>query len=168
MNTRIITDVPDATPSLFDEHGRLPVQKSMLSNDGDGDAFDVRVFGHDCVVRAYAWEKRSDNKWKIGERTMVPRISNDGDDVKLAVWLPEDMDELPTDAAICVHWVKSPTRLRRCGYATIPVSELQDEWWKEKDWRARHRIAERIREWWAHRRFHRNPEDAAKAPIPNI
>lgn len=56
---------------------------AIIANDGDGDAFDVRVFGHNCIIRAYAWEKLSNGNWKIGERTMVPRISNeDGDDVK--------------------------------------------------------------------------------------
>ena len=56
MNSYIVTRLPNATPSLTDEHGRLPVRKAMIANDGDGDAFDVRVFGHNCIIRAYAWE----------------------------------------------------------------------------------------------------------------
>ena len=95
MNSYIVTRLPNATPSLTDEHGRLPVRKAMIANDGDGDAFDVRVFGHNCIIRAYAWEKLSNGNWKIGERTMVPRISNeDGDDVKIAIWPPEGCQNL--------------------------------------------------------------------------
>ena len=83
----------------------------MIANDGDGDAFDVRVFGHNCIIRAYAWEKLPNGSWKIGERTMVPRMSNeDGDDVKIAIWPPEGADDMPEDARICIHWTKSPTR----------------------------------------------------------
>ena len=105
MNSYIVTRLPNATPSLTDEHGRLPVRKAMIANDGDGDAFDVRVFGHNCIIRAYAWEKLSNGNWKIGERTMVPRISNeDGDDVKIAIWPPEGADAIPEDARICIHW----------------------------------------------------------------
>lgn len=90
MNSYIVTRLRNATPPLTDEHGRLPVRKAMIANDGDGDAFDVRVFGHNCIIRAYAWEKLPNGSWKIGERTMVPRISNeDGDDVKIAIWRPK-------------------------------------------------------------------------------
>lgn len=77
----------------------------MIANDGDGDAFDVRVFGHNCIIRAYAWEKLSNSRWKIGERTMVPRISNeDGDDVKIAIW--------PNDSAHGAHTEGSTTILK--------------------------------------------------------
>lgn len=139
MNSYIVTRLRNATPPLTDEHGRLPVRKAMIANDGDGDAFDVRVFGHNCIIRAYAWEKLPNGSWKIGERTMVPRMSNeDGDDVKIAIWLPDGADDMPEDARICIHWTKSPTRLRRCGYEEIPLtSELADKWWEEKDWRHR-------------------------------
>ena len=101
---------------------------------------------------------------------MVPRMSNeDGDDVKIAIWLPDGADDMPEDARICIHWTKSPTRLRRCGYEEIPLtSELADKWWEEKDWKASHRLAERFRTWCAHRRFHHNPEDARKSPQPTI
>lgn len=170
MNSYIVTRLRNATPPLTDEHGRLPVRKAMIANDGDGDAFDVRVFGHNCIIRAYAWEKPPNGSWKIGERTMVPRMSNeDGDDVKIAIWLPDGADDMPEDARICIHWTKSPTRLRRCGYEEIPLtSELADKWWEEKDWKASHRLAERFRTWCAHRRFHHNPEDARKSPQPTI
>lgn len=101
---------------------------------------------------------------------IVPRMSNeDGDDVKIAIWLPDGADDMPEDARICIHWTKSPTRLRRCGYEEIPLtSELADKWWEEKDWKASHRLAERFRTWCAHRRFHHNPEDARKSPQPTI
>lgn len=165
VNMNILTKVRNATPPLHDEHGKKPARLSMLTNDGDGPAYDVRIFGHNCVVRSYAWEKLDNGEWKVGERTMIPRIVTDDDDVKMAIWPPDNQDDFPDDAAICIHWIKSPTRLRHCGYTTIPVGELADKWWEEKDWQARHRIAERIREWWAHRKFHRNPEDAEKAPL---
>lgn len=169
MNTYIVTTVPNATPPIDDGCGRKP-RFAMLTNDGDGDGFDVRVFGHNCIIRAYAWEKLPNGSWKIGERTMVPRISNeDGDDVKIAIWPPDGADDMPEDARICIHWTKSPTRLRRCGYEEIPLtSELADKWWEEKDWKASHRLAERFRAWSAHRRFHHNPEDARKSPQPTI
>lgn len=167
MNTYIVTTVPNATPPIDDGCGRKP-RFAMLTNDGDGDGFDVRIFGHNCIIRAYEWEKLGGKQWRIGERTLIPRISNDGEDVKLAIWPPEGMDELPEDAEICVHWTKSPTRLRHCGYATIPAADMRDDWWNDKDWQTRHRIAERVRGWNAHRRFHRNPEDAIKAPKPDI
>lgn len=107
MHTSIVSDLPGIVPSLSDERGRMPVRMGMLSNDGDGDAFDVRVFGHDCIVRAYAWEKLKDGRWKIGERTMIPRVETANDDVKIAIWPPEGTDELPSDAAICIHWTKN-------------------------------------------------------------
>lgn len=166
MHTSIVSDLPGIVPSLSGERGRMPVRMGMLSNDGDGDAFDVRVFGHDCIVRAYAWEKLKDGRWKIGERTMIPRVETANDDVKIAIWPPEGTDELPSDAAICIHWTKTPTRLRRCGYLTIPIAEMKDAWWEDKDWKVCHRIAGRIRERHAHRKFHRNPEDARNAPDP--
>lgn len=103
-----------------------------------------------------------------GRKPRFAMLTNDGEDVKLAIWPPEGMDELPEDAEICVHWTKSPTRLRHCGYATIPAADMRDDWWNDKDWQTRHRIAERVRGWNAHRRFHRNPEDAIKAPKPDI
>ena len=110
MNAYIVTRLPNATPPLTDEHGRLPVRKAMIANDGDGDAFDVRVFGHNCIIRAYAWEKLSNGSWKIGERTMVPRISNeDGDDVKIAIWPPEGADDMPADTKKYHSRRNSPT-----------------------------------------------------------
>lgn len=125
MNSYIVTRLRNATPPLTDEHGRLPVRKAMIANDGD--------------------------------------------DVKIAIWPPEGADDMPEDARICIHWTKSPTRLRRCGYEEIPLtSELADKWWEEKDWKASHRLAERFRAWSAHRRFHHNPEDARKSPQPTI
>lgn len=167
VNLNILTNEPNATPPLADENGRAPKRLSMLANDGDGPAFDVRVFGHDCIVRAYAWE-RLDHAWKIGEQTMMLRVDNDEDDVKLAIWPPEGMDDFPEDAMLCIHWVKSPTRLRRCGYATIPLKNMADKWWEERDWQLRHRLSERFKEWREHRRFHRHPEDAKNAPLPII
>lgn len=95
-----------------------------------------------------------------------PRVETANDDVKIAIWPPEGTDELPSDAAICIHWTKTPTRLRRCGYLTIPIAEMKDAWWEDKDWKVCHRIAGRIRERHAHRKFHRNPEDARNAPDP--
>ena len=83
MNTYIVTTVPNATPPIDDGCGRKP-RFAMLTNDGDGDGFDVRIFGHNCIIRAYEWEKLSGKQWRIGERTLIPRISNDGEDVKLA------------------------------------------------------------------------------------
>lgn len=53
--------------------------------------------------------------------------------------------------------------------ATPPIDDgCGRNWWNDKDWQTRHRIAERVRGWNAHRRFHRNPEDAIKAPKPDI
>ncbi|MDF7663310.1 hypothetical protein PT282_01255 [Bifidobacterium sp. ESL0763] len=144
----------------------------QLTNDGDGDAFDVRAFGHNCIVYEAEWEKRPDGRWTNKEVTMYPAMPSNGETANLIILPPEGHDEIPCDAEVCIHWKRSPTRLRRCGYTHTPIAGDED-WWNDKDWQIRHRVAERLKLVVEHRRFHHNPKDAETTPnqpisMPNL
>lgn len=150
-------------PPLKTLSGNKAMRVMFAMNDGDGDAFDVRAFGHNCIVHMMKWEELPDGgQWKNEEITMWPMVKT-GDTVNLIVRPLDGDDEIPDDAEVCVHWTKTPTRLRKCGYEHIPVSGDED-WWDDKDWQVHHRIAERWKLWLAHRRFHRHPQDAMTTP----
>ncbi|MDF7640285.1 hypothetical protein PT279_01555 [Bifidobacterium sp. ESL0784] len=146
-------------PTLEQLHVSKGSRYAEIDNDGDGDAFAVRVFGHNCNVYIMDWKRDEDGKWVRSGVNMVPVVRTGGSTMKLIICPQNEAATIPDDAEICIHWRKSPTRLRRCGYDHAPV-EGRSHWWNEKDWQIHHRVTERIKLWIAHRQFHQNPKDA--------
>jgi len=85
---------------------------AILLNVGDGDAFDVRVFGSECDPGI----KTAGGHW--GYRTQVIR---GGDTVEVNLGLPHDWRD--RDAAIVITWAPRPRRWWR-KRITVKISDV--------------------------------------------
>ena len=147
---------------LFPEFKRAgvdPVFIGWLANCGDGRAFNVKAIGINCD--AEVWDCRQIGETVLGEQTKWI-MTNTGRIVELTnetmrFWVTitpprdpsRDIEPDLTKLELGVHWVSSPTRLRRCRYRQFPI--LGVEPWK-------YGPLERLRRWHrdrkGHRRFH--------------
>ncbi len=125
-----------------------PTHVVELSNIGDGTAYDVRVFGIHCRTALLNIEGKT-----IVHREELPRIGTE-QAAYVAIWpeLGEQISE--KSSAICIHWVHSPTRLRRCGVDITPITQANEEW-KCGEWTRRARFGKKLRSYSTWLKFHR-------------
>lgn len=147
---------------LFPEFKRAgvdPVFIGWLANCGDGRAFNVKAIGINCDVEV--WDCRQVGETVLGEQTKWI-MNNTGRIVELTnetmrFWVTitpprdssRDIEPDLTKLELGVHWISSPTRLRRCRYRQFPLLGIEP--WKCGP-------LELLRRWHrdrkGHRRFH--------------
>lgn len=143
----------------FSKAGINPVFMGFLANCGDGRAFNVKITSFNC--EAELWDCRQIGDTILGKQTewimtnagRLTELTNEDRRFFVTITPPADPTCNPTadmtKLELGVHWVSSPTRMRRCRYKQFPI--LGVEPWKCGP-------LERLRRWHrdrkGHRRFH--------------
>lgn len=142
--------LPDFSKAGFD-----PVTCGFLANCGDGRAFNVKLIGVNCD--AELWDCRQIGETVLGRQTewvmtragRLPELTSREWRYFVTIAPPSHPVHDLTKVELGVHWVSSPTRLRRCRYTQCPI-------WDIEPWKCG--PLERLRRWHrdrkGHRRFH--------------
>ena len=147
---------------LFPEFKRAgvdPVFIGWLANCGDGRAFNVKAIGINCD--AEVWDCRQIGETVLGKQTewvmtntgRITELTNENMRFWVTITPPRnprrDYEPDLTKIGLGVHWVSSPTRLRRCRYRHLPF-------WGIEPWKCGPfgYLKRRYRDIRGHRKFH--------------
>ncbi len=143
----------------FSKAGINPVIVGWLTNCGDGRAFNVKAIGIDC--EAEIWDCRQIGETVLGKQTewvmtntgRITELTNENMRFWVTITPPRnprrDYEPDLTKIGLGVHWVSSPTRLRRCRYRHLPF-------WGIEPWKCGPfgYLKRRYRDIRGHRKFH--------------
>ncbi len=130
-----------------------PALTGTLHSDGDGRGYDLHMMGVHCVIRIHGEGFASSRPVIVGA---TPQS------LAFDVWPLGGIGKLDNSAYMVLHWVRSPTRLRRCAAQRIDFIRSRQE-----PIRKHYRLsawASRYLHWRAHRLYHRAPDLEVLSP----